>query len=182
MRRPPSSCRGSSVSHRFTLGCPGGGRKRCFAFESGGPTGRWPNWWWSNFLIFNARPAHSTPWKFSRRWTNRQGEQQEKTEWHKVIFWEKLADICEQYLKRGDRVYVEGSLEYRQYEDKEGQTRYVTEIRGREMIMLGGRGEGAQVNAPSRSTGPSRSGPEPAKDSFEEFSSGSLTPEDDLPF
>ena len=89
----------------------------------------------------------------SRRWTNRQGEQQEKTEWHKVIFWEKLADICEQYLKRGDRVYVEGSLEYRQYEDKEGQTRYVTEIRGREMIMLGGRGEGAQVNAPSRSTG-----------------------------
>jgi single-strand DNA-binding protein len=118
----------------------------------------------------------------SRRWTNRQGEQQEKTEWHKVIFWEKLADICEQYLKRGDRVYVEGSLEYRQYEDKEGQTRYVTEIRGREMIMLGGRGEGAQVNAPSRSTGPSRSGPEPAKDSFEEFSSDSLTPEDDLPF
>jgi len=118
----------------------------------------------------------------SERFKNKQGEQQEKTEWHKVIFWEKLAEICEQYLKRGDRVYVEGSLEYRQYEDKEGQTRYVTEIRGREMIMLGGRGEGAQSDAPSRSTGPSRGGPEPAKDSFEEFSSDSLTPEDDLPF
>ena len=67
----------------------------------------------------------------SRRWTNRQGEQQEKTEWHKVIFWDKLAEVCERFLKRGDRVYVEGSIEYRQYEDKEGQTRYVTEIRGR---------------------------------------------------
>ena len=118
----------------------------------------------------------------SRRWNDRQGQPQEKTEWHKVIFWEKLAEVCEKYLKRGDRVYVEGSIEYRQYEDKEGQTRYVTEIRGREMIMLGGRGESAQRDAPSRSTGPSRGGPAPAKDSFDEFSSDSLTPEDDLPF
>jgi single-strand DNA-binding protein len=118
----------------------------------------------------------------SRSWNDRQGQQQEKTEWHKVIFWEKLAELCERYLKRGDRVYVEGSIEYRQYEDKEGQTRYVTEIRGREIIMLGGRGENAQYDAPSRSPGPSGSGPTPAKDSFDEFSSDSLTPEDDLPF
>lgn len=119
----------------------------------------------------------------SRRWNDRQGQQQEKTEWHKVIFWEKLAELCERYLKRGDRIYVEGSIEYRQYEDKEGQTRYVTEIRGREIIMLGGRGENAQYDASSRSPGPSRGGPPPAaKDSFEEFSSDSLTPEDDLPF
>jgi single-strand DNA-binding protein len=118
----------------------------------------------------------------SRRWNDRQGQPQEKTEWHKVIFWENLAEVCEKYLKRGDRVYVEGSIEYRQYEDREGQTRYVTEIRGREMIMLGGRGDSAQYSAPSRSAGPSRGGPEPAKDSFEEFSSDSLTPEDDLPF
>ena len=120
----------------------------------------------------------------SRRWNDRQGQQQEKTEWHKVIFWEKLAELCENYLKRGDRVYVEGSIEYRQYEDKEGQTRYVTEIRGREIIMLGGRGENAQYDASSRSSGPSRGGPPPpaAKDSFDEFSSDSLTPEDDLPF
>lgn len=118
----------------------------------------------------------------SRRWNDRQGQEQEKTEWHKVIFWENLAEVCEKYLKRGDRVYVEGSIEYRQYEDKEGQTRYITEIRGREMIMLGGRGENAQFDASSRSAGPSRGGPSPAKDSFEEFSSDSLTPEDDLPF
>ena len=118
----------------------------------------------------------------SRRWNDRQGQQQEKTEWHKVIFWETLAEVCEKYLKRGDRVYVEGSIEYRQYEDKDGQTRYITEIRGREMIMLGGRGESAQFDASSRSAGPSRGAPSPAKDSFEEFSSDSLTPEDDLPF
>ena len=118
----------------------------------------------------------------SRRWNDRQGQQQEKTEWHKVIFWENLAEVCEKYLKRGDRLYVEGSIEYRQYEDKEGQTRYITEIRGREMIMLGGRGESAQFDASSRSAGPSRGAPSPAKDSFEEFSSDSLTPEDDLPF
>ena len=118
----------------------------------------------------------------SRRWNDRQGQQQEKTEWHKVIFWEKLAEVCERYLKRGDRVYVEGSIEYRQYEDKEGQTRYITEIRGREMIMLGGRGEKANLDSPARSPGPSRGGPSPAKDSFDEFSSDSLTPEDDLPF
>jgi single-strand DNA-binding protein len=118
----------------------------------------------------------------SRRWNDRQGQPQEKTEWHRVIFWDKLAEVCEKYLKRGDRVYVEGSIEYRQYEDKDGQTRYITEIRGREMIMLGGRGENAQVDSSSRSAGPSRGGPSPAKDSFEEFSSDSLTPEDDLPF
>ncbi len=118
----------------------------------------------------------------SRRWNDRQGQAQEKTEWHKVIFWENLAEVCEKYLKRGDRVYVEGSIEYRQYEDKEGQTRYITEISGREMIMLGGRGDNAQHSAPSQSAGPSRGGPEPARDSFDEFSSDSLTPEDDLPF
>ena len=118
----------------------------------------------------------------SRRWNDRQGQPQEKTEWHRVIFWEKLAEVCEKYLKRGDRVYVEGSIEYRQYEDKEGQTRYITEIRGREMIMLGGRGEDEQFGASSRSAGPARGTPSPAKDSFEEFSSDSLTPEDDLPF
>ncbi len=67
----------------------------------------------------------------SRRWNDRQGQQQEKTEWHRIIFWEKLAEVCESYLKRGDRVYVEGSIEYRKYEDKDGQTKYTTEIRGR---------------------------------------------------
>lgn len=123
----------------------------------------------------------------SRGWTDRQGQQQEKTEWHRVIFWEKLAEVCERYLKKGDRVYVEGSIEYRQYEDREGQTRYITEIRGREMIMLGGRGEGADFGGSSRSREPaggSRRQDEAGSDDYGEFSNESLMPsaDDDLPF
>lgn len=118
----------------------------------------------------------------SRRWNDRQGQQQEKTEWHRVIFWEKLAEICERYLKRGDKVYVEGSIEYRQYQDKDGQTKYITEIRGREMIMLGGRGENAQFDSSSGSSDASKGGPSPETGSIDDFSNESLTPEDDLPF
>lgn len=122
-----------------------------------------------------------------RSWTDRQGQQQEKTEWHRVIFWEKLAEICEKYLSKGDRVYIEGSIEYRQYEDKDGQTRYITEIRGREMIMLGGRGDNADFGGPSRTREPARSGRARAggdEDDYGEFSNESLTPsaDDDLPF
>ena len=123
----------------------------------------------------------------SRGWTDRQGQQQEKTEWHRVICWEKLAEICERYLSKGDRVYIEGSIEYRQYEDKDGQTRYITEIRGREMIMLGGRGENAEFGGPSRTRTAARSEPAGSggvEDDFGEFSNESLTPsaDDDLPF
>src|SRR5690606_14000791 len=75
----------------------------------------------------------------SRRWTDRSGAQQEKTEWHRIVLWEKLADIAERYLKKGDTVYIEGEIEYRSYEDKDGVTKYMTEIRGRELVMLGGR-------------------------------------------
>jgi single-strand DNA-binding protein len=111
----------------------------------------------------------------SRRWTSRSGEQQEKTEWHRVVCWDKLAEICERYLKKGDRVYVEGSIEYRQWEGQDGQTKYTTEIRAREMIMLGGSGnEGF-----SRSTAPAGAG---ASAEFSEFSNESLAGEDDLPF
>ena len=109
----------------------------------------------------------------SRRWTSRTGEQQEKTEWHRVVCWDRLAEICERYLKKGDRLYVEGRIEYRQWEGQDGQTRYTTEIRANELIMLGSTGEGAPVQA-----GPSRS---PEKD-FSEFSSEALAGEDDLPF
>ncbi|HEU0013705.1 MAG TPA: single-stranded DNA-binding protein [Longimicrobium sp.] len=83
----------------------------------------------------------------SRRWQGRDGQQQEKTEWHRVVAWDnergqKLADVAERFLKKGDKVYVEGEIEYRQYEDKDGVTKYSTEIRARELIMLGGGREG----------------------------------------
>ena len=75
----------------------------------------------------------------SRSWTDAQGQPQERTEWHRIVAWDKLADIAEQHLHKGDRVYVEGEIQHRSYEDTEGVTRYVTEIRVRELVMLGGR-------------------------------------------
>ena len=79
----------------------------------------------------------------SRTWNDQAGVKQEKTEWHKCVAWnqgtQKLADVVENYCKKGKPVYVEGAIEYRQWQDKEGQTRYSTEIRVRELILLGGR-------------------------------------------
>ena len=78
----------------------------------------------------------------SRSWNNQQGDRQEKTEWHRCVVWNtkgsQLADIVEKYVKKGDKIYVEGRIEYRQWQDKDGQTRYSTEINVRELIMLGG--------------------------------------------
>ncbi len=75
----------------------------------------------------------------TRTWNDQQGQKQEKTEWHRIVVWGRLVDIVERYVKKGDRLYVEGEIQYRQYEDKEGVTKYTTEINLREMIMLGGR-------------------------------------------
>lgn len=75
----------------------------------------------------------------TRRWNGRDGQQQEKTEWHRIVVWEKLVDIVEKWVKKGDRIYVEGEIEYRQYEDKDGVTKYMTEIRAREILLLGSR-------------------------------------------
>ena len=91
----------------------------------------------------------------SRQWKGQDGQMQEKTEWHRVIFWNsnysKLADIAEKYCRKGEKIYVEGSIEYRSWQDKEGQTRYTTEIRGNELILLGGRGgQGAESFAPAK--------------------------------
>jgi single-strand DNA-binding protein len=83
----------------------------------------------------------------SRTWTDQAGERQEKTEWHRCVVWNaktsSLADIVERYVHKGDKLYIEGRLEYRQWQDKDGQTRYSTEINVRELILLGARREGA---------------------------------------
>jgi single-strand DNA-binding protein len=74
------------------------------------------------------------------KYKDKNGEMQEATEWHRVSFFGKTAEICGQYLKKGSSVYVEGSIRTRKWQDKEGQDRYTTEIRGDRMQMLGGRG------------------------------------------
>jgi len=82
----------------------------------------------------------------SRTWNDQNGGKQEKTEWHRCVVWNskasQLADIVEKYVKKGDKLYLEGRIEYRQWQDKDGQTRYSTEINVRELILLGSRREG----------------------------------------
>jgi len=84
--------------------------------------------------IANISVATSESWK-----DKESGEKQEKTEWHRIVFFGKLAEIVGQYLKKGSQVYVEGKIQTRKWQDKEGNDRYSTEIVGGEMQMLGGR-------------------------------------------
>ncbi len=79
-------------------------------------------------------------------WKDKNGEKQEATEWHRVVFFGKQAEICGQYLKKGSQIYVEGSLRTRKWQDKDGQDRYTTEIRGERMQMLGSRAGGGTAD------------------------------------
>jgi single-strand DNA-binding protein len=79
----------------------------------------------------------------SESWTDQQGQKQDRTEWHNVVVWGKQAETCGQYLSKGRQVYIEGSVRSRQYDDKEGQKRYITEVIAQRVQFLGGgRGEG----------------------------------------
>ena len=78
----------------------------------------------------------------SRQFNDRTGQKQEKTEWHRLTAWDRTAEIIEQYVHKGDRLYVEGSIEYSQTEDESGKPRYWTDIVVREMVMLSGGGGG----------------------------------------
>jgi single-strand DNA-binding protein len=128
----------------------------------------------------------------SRTWNDASGAKQEKTEWHRCVVWNskgsQLADIVEKYVKKGDKLYVEGRIEYRQWQDKDGQTRYSTEINVRELIMLGG-GRGAGGGDFDSNSGARRSSAAaaPAKataggEDFEDFPSALADEDDDLPF
>lgn len=77
----------------------------------------------------------------SDKWKDADGNQQEKTEWHRVVFFRRMAEIAQQYLKKGDKIYVEGKIQTRKWQDNEGNDRYTTEIIGNSMQMLGSRGD-----------------------------------------
>lgn len=120
----------------------------------------------------------------SRQWNSPTGERQERTEWHRVVAWSgkvsQLADFVERYCKKGDRLYVEGRIEYRTWEDREGQTRYSTEINAREIILLTPRGGGG-APAPERQL--AKAGSEAKHDSFDEPPEAlDAEDDDDLPF
>ena len=120
-----------------------------------------------------------------RQWKNQSGEKQEKTEWHRVIFWSSkfnnVVDTIEKYCKKGDKIYVEGRIEYRSWQDREGQTRYTTEIIGNELLMLSGRGgsgDGESFSSPAKVGAAA-----PKKDeNFEDFPEALDSEDDDLPF
>jgi single-strand DNA-binding protein len=78
----------------------------------------------------------------NRVYNDRSGQRQEQTEWHNIVAWARLAEICEQYLKKGDQVYIEGRIQTRSWEDQSGQQRWTTEVVAQEMTMLGGGGGG----------------------------------------
>jgi single-strand DNA-binding protein len=125
--------------------------------------------------VCNARVATTESWK-----DKQSGEKKEITEWHRVVFYRKLAEIAGQYLKKGSQVYLEGRIRTRKWTDKEGQERYTTEIEANEMQMLGRRegmgdaGPRESANSGGRAAAPAK----PAASSgggFNDF-------EDDIPF
>lgn len=109
------------------------------------------------------------------RYKDRNGELQEKTEWHRVVVWNRLAEICQQYLKKGSLVYFEGKIETNEWEDKEGQKRYTTEIRAFNMQMLDSRGDQSGGSSQNSGEGKSASKTVEIDDSFDDM-------DDDLPF
>ena len=115
--------------------------------------------------VTNISVATTASWK-----DKESGERQEKTEWHRVVFFGRLAEIASEYLKKGSQVYVEGRIQTRKWEDKEGNDRWTTEIVANEMQMLGER-----ISSSSNSdnfSAPKNSGSEFASDDFD----------DDIPF
>jgi single-strand DNA-binding protein len=122
-------------------------------------------------------PVASFSMATSESWRDQDGNTQERTEWHNIVAWRKLAEICAEYLKKGKKVYIEGRIQTRSYDDKNtGQKRYITEIIADNMIMLDGggasraAGEGGQTGGRSSDV-----------QSVQESEPGK-SPDDDLPF
>ena len=107
----------------------------------------------------------------TERWTDKNGQKQEQTEWHNVVVWGRTAEVAGQYLTKGRQVYVEGRIRTRQWQDKTGQKRYTTEVVAQTLQMLGGRGERGPDDAAA--TVP------PDDAAVADFGEG---PDDDIPF
>jgi single-strand DNA-binding protein len=127
---------------------------------------------------------------------DRSGNRQDRTEWHRIVVWSKLAEICNQYLRKGSQVYLEGRIQTRQWEDQQGQKRSTTEIVAINMVMLGGRGEGGGMRGDYGNEAATETETEPAAATAgavaqDRANDGGFTPDrsldpagddDDLPF
>ena len=105
----------------------------------------------------------------SETWNDQNGQKQERTEWHRIVAWGKLAEIAKEYMSKGRQIYVEGKLQTRSWDDRDGNKRYTTEVKADQIIMLGSRGDSAGARdtpAPP---------PEPVSAPFE-------AKDDDVPF
>jgi single-strand DNA-binding protein len=125
----------------------------------------------------------------SETWKDKSGAKQEKTEWHNLVFYRRLAEVAGEYLKKGSMIYVEGRLQTRKWQDKEGKDRYTTEIIANEMTMLGGKSSGGfevveeNQSAPQRPSAPARSAPAaPAASSGSAQGRSFDNFDDDIPF
>jgi single-strand DNA-binding protein len=126
--------------------------------------------------VTNIRLATTESWK-----DKASGEKKEATEWHRVVFFRRLAEIAGQYLKKGSQVYIEGRIRTRKWQDKEGQERYTTEIEAEEMKMLGGRqGQGEPSSYGGDASAPSYGGARPSPSAAKKPSFDDM--DDDIPF
>jgi len=115
----------------------------------------------------------------NERYKDSNGEWQERTEWHRVVAWGRLAEICQQYLKKGSQVYIEGPIQTRQWEDREGQKRYTTEIKALTMTMLDSKDAGNSGQAMSSNNKTDQAQPVSSSTDLD----GNLDDmDDDLPF
>lgn len=119
----------------------------------------------------------------SERFKDRDGQQQEKTEWHNVVAWRQLAEICGKYLHKGKQVYIEGKIQTRSYDDRDGNKRYITEIVADQMQMLGrlsDEGGGAPRGGETRR--PAAAGGRNSAQGPADFADPPFNPDDDIPF
>jgi single-strand DNA-binding protein len=130
--------------------------------------------------VTNVRLATTDSWRDKQT-----GEQQERTEWHRVVFWGRLAEIAAEYLRKGSQIYVEGRIQTRKWQGQDGQDRWTTEIVGNEMQMLGSRG-GASSSPPpdfdSEASGGASSGGERSGGSRPKKTETVEDFDDDIPF
>jgi single-strand DNA-binding protein len=124
----------------------------------------------------------------SESWTDKNGQKQERTEWHRIVVWGKLAELCGEYLKKGRQCFVEGRLQTREWMDKENRKNYTTEVVANSVVFLGGRDAGAGEGMGSRRGGGSHSrgmdadygAPPPGMD--DGMNQGGGSGDDDIPF
>ena len=129
----------------------------------------------------NGRAVANFSLATSETYKNKAGERVTNTEWHNVVLWTPLAEIAERFLHKGSQVYIEGKITNRSYEDKEGNTRYVTEIVGREMTLLGSRSEGRDDSMMNQTSRPAAQ-PVQQKQASNPVPAAGQEDMDDLPF